>query len=297
MPFPSLSNPRNRASLVAVLLLLELMTILWFRRSSFNERGPSVFSASSLREQNPPFLLHRVSRQKKTKNSNSEGDHERIEVHVEELKERSAKDDKPTSKEQGQGQNSEPTAESIDYHHHRPVLDTPEKLRKPDHIEPTTTIPTLSSSSKIVAPSNIPKEDGQAKAIKTTKNPKLKNPKEKGKGNKPQKSRSERKLGQLIPALDENGEIIEDHFISPRDSDGDGVPDYYVLLRPSTNKYMMDVGLFDEDVVIPPAPAVLSSVIIASQPTATLEAPVISVSPMEASPPPPPPPPVPASAV
>lgn len=71
------------------------------------------------------------------------------------------------------------------------------------------------------------------------------------------KSTKERKLAQLIPALDENGVIIEDHFISPRDTDGDGIPDSYVLLRPSGNsRYMMDVGLFDEDLVPPPPPPV-----------------------------------------
>ncbi|KAG0034187.1 hypothetical protein BGZ81_005892 [Podila clonocystis] len=69
-------------------------------------------------------------------------------------------------------------------------------------------------------------------------------------------------------------------------------------------KYMMDVGLFDEDVVVPPAPAVLSSVIFASQPTAIpavdpVVDPVVPVSPMEAPPPeatPPPPPPAPSVA-
>ncbi|KAF9959790.1 hypothetical protein BGZ70_008757 [Mortierella alpina] len=69
------------------------------------------------------------------------------------------------------------------------------------------------------------------------------------------KSTKERKLAQLIPALDENGVVIEDHFISPRDTDGDGIPDIYVLLRPTANsRYMMDVGLFDEDIVPPPPP-------------------------------------------
>ncbi|KAF9277056.1 hypothetical protein BGZ68_009565 [Mortierella alpina] len=71
------------------------------------------------------------------------------------------------------------------------------------------------------------------------------------------KSTKERKLAQLIPVLDENGVVIEDHFISPRDTDGDGIPDIYVLLRPSANsRYMMDVGLFDEDIVPPPPPPV-----------------------------------------
>ncbi|GJJ70721.1 hypothetical protein EMPS_03071 [Entomortierella parvispora] len=64
------------------------------------------------------------------------------------------------------------------------------------------------------------------------------------------KSTKERKLAQLIPALDEYGVIIEDHFISPRDSDGDGVPDYYVLLRPSSSiDTAADIGLFDDEVV------------------------------------------------
>ncbi|KAG0199977.1 hypothetical protein BGX28_006825 [Mortierella sp. GBA30] len=70
------------------------------------------------------------------------------------------------------------------------------------------------------------------------------------------KTTKERKLAQLIPVLDEHGEVIEDHFVSPRDMDGDGVPDIYVLLRPTANsKYMMDVGLFDEEAAPPPPPA------------------------------------------
>ena len=69
------------------------------------------------------------------------------------------------------------------------------------------------------------------------------------------RSTLERKRAQLIPVLDEHGVTIEDHFISPRDSDGDGVPDYFVLLRPSTEnaKYMMDMSLFDDDTVVVPA--------------------------------------------
>ncbi|KAG0051406.1 hypothetical protein BGZ83_003792 [Gryganskiella cystojenkinii] len=59
------------------------------------------------------------------------------------------------------------------------------------------------------------------------------------------KSTKERKLAQLIPAVDEFGVVIEDHFISPRDSNGDGIPDFYVLLRPSTGSND-DIGLFDE---------------------------------------------------
>ncbi|KAG0025716.1 hypothetical protein BGZ82_009878 [Podila clonocystis] len=200
-------------------------------------------------------------------NSNLEGQYERIAVQVEELRERSgAKEDTPTTNEHGNGQNSEPMTKTT--------------------------------------PSITPKKDNKPQANKKTRSQKSKNAKEKGKNNKPQKSRLERKLGQLIPALDENGVIIEDHFISPRDSDGDGIPDYYVLLRPSTNRYMMDVGLFDEDVVVPPAPAVLSSVILSSQPTAIpavdfVVDPVVPVSPMEAPPPaatPPPPPPAPSVA-
>ncbi|ORZ28411.1 hypothetical protein BCR41DRAFT_367047 [Lobosporangium transversale] len=72
------------------------------------------------------------------------------------------------------------------------------------------------------------------------------------------KSTEERKLAQLIPVLDEDGIIIEDHFISPRDTDGDGIPDSYVLLRPApSSEYMADIGLFDDDIA-PPIPAVPS---------------------------------------
>ncbi|KAF9287304.1 hypothetical protein BGZ74_001144 [Mortierella antarctica] len=154
----------------------------------------------------------------------------------------------------------------------------------------------MPSPNKVVAPSITLTEDNRPKANKKTRTRKSKNAKEKGKNNKPQKSILERKLGQLIPALDENGVVIEDHFISPRDSDGDGIPDYYVLLRPSANRYMMDVGLFDEDAVVPPAPGVLFSVIIASQPTAIpIVDPVVPVSPLEAPPPAATPPPAPVA--
>ncbi|KAG0366291.1 hypothetical protein BGZ54_005571 [Gamsiella multidivaricata] len=84
------------------------------------------------------------------------------------------------------------------------------------------------------------------------------------------KSTEERKLAQLIPALDENGMIIENHFISPRDTDGDGTPDSYVLLRPAADsEYMMDIGLFDDEIVAP-VPAALSSEFTARDPAATI---------------------------
>jgi len=70
------------------------------------------------------------------------------------------------------------------------------------------------------------------------------------------KSTKERKLAQLMPVLDEYGVVIEDHFISPRDSDGDGVPDYYVLLRPSSSidTAAADIGLFEDEVTKAPLP-------------------------------------------
>ncbi|GJJ75538.1 hypothetical protein EMPS_07896 [Entomortierella parvispora] len=64
-------------------------------------------------------------------------------------------------------------------------------------------------------------------------------------------TKQEKKSSQLIPVMDEEGEAIKDHFVSPRDIDGDGTPDSYVLLRPAMGKqkYMMDVGLFDETLI------------------------------------------------
>ena len=64
-------------------------------------------------------------------------------------------------------------------------------------------------------------------------------------------TKGERKSSQLIPVMDEEGKAIQDHFVSPRDIDGDGTPDSYVLLRPNVGnqKYMMDDGLFDETLI------------------------------------------------
>ncbi|KAG0222308.1 hypothetical protein BGX31_009236 [Mortierella sp. GBA43] len=90
------------------------------------------------------------------------------------------------------------------------------------------------------------------------------------------KSTEERKLAQLIPAVDENGHLIEDHFISPRDSDGDGIPDFYVLLRPTVNsEYMMDIGLFDDETMAPAPVPPTATVTVTATATAISAAPVV----------------------
>ncbi|KAF9422059.1 hypothetical protein BGZ94_008657 [Podila epigama] len=346
MPYLSLSNPRSRASVVAVLLLLEFVAILWLRQSpAANDHNPDMFQADpQSRETNEqPYLLHRVVAhvQKKTRNTNTEEDARRSRIAEQRkiLEERSkstrarqeietAKTDTPsntakdTSDNNG-GSNKDQPEESKGrqrHHHHRlrpSASDSKpaEKIKNAAEIDSsssnsaskTTTRTTVASTSTYSRPSTSqtqssstggasgkPSKDSETKTTpsdsKKTKNEKKKSIKGKGtKDNKGkgkseetvQKSRAERKLGQLIPAVDENGAIIEDHFISPRDSDGDGVPDYYVLLRPSTNpKFMMDVGLFDEDIVAP-KPAVLSSIIIASHPTAV---PVVPQTPTQPKP-------------
>ncbi|KAF9137928.1 hypothetical protein BGX30_009767 [Mortierella sp. GBA39] len=132
----------------------------------------------------------------------------------------------------------------------------------------TERIKSKVSSLAAAAAASIPKARKVIKSNTHTKSTKPRKPSNKAKhpnAVKNQrggfKSTQERKEAQLIPVLDEHGATIEDHFISPRDSDGDGVPDYFVLIRPSSDngKDMMDLGLFDEVVVAPvlaPAPVV-----------------------------------------
>ncbi|KAG0209899.1 hypothetical protein BGX33_005278, partial [Mortierella sp. NVP41] len=100
------------------------------------------------------------------------------------------------------------------------------------------------------------KDNRNNKSNKGAKSAKAKHPNEVKNQRGGFKSTQERKQAQLIPVLDEHGVTIEDHFISPRDTDGDGdgVPDYYVLLRPSTDNSMVEMGLFDDDVTAVPAP-------------------------------------------
>ncbi|KAF9153574.1 hypothetical protein BG015_003110 [Linnemannia schmuckeri] len=121
----------------------------------------------------------------------------------------------------------------------------------------TERIKSRISSFAAAAAFSIPKARKVIKGNKSNKSRKLtskaKNPNEVRNQQGGFKSTQERKQAQLVPVLDEHGNTIEDHFISPRDSDGDGVPDHFVLLRPFADnaKDMMDLGLFDDDVVVP----------------------------------------------
>ncbi|KAG0340721.1 hypothetical protein BG004_006295 [Podila humilis] len=290
MPFLSFSNPKNRVPLVAVLLLLEFMAILWLRRSPANDHTPTEFPPFKTEDSQQPYVLLRtVSRiQRKPKNS-QEMAADGIEAQMKTLKGRSAvvldqgaisigeqrikQQEKEflditsgttLQQEQQFQQQREQQQQHRHHHHHRaPAVETKStgKLGKPDDVIGTMSMSTPATpQSQAAQPTIISSKVGKSsKRNKMIKNVKSKKGNAKDKGNNRQaivqKSRAERKLGQLIPALDENGVIIEDHFISPRDSDGDGIPDYYVLLRPSTNKYMMDVGLFDEEGAVPPVPA------------------------------------------
>ncbi|KAF8933698.1 hypothetical protein BGZ47_010757 [Haplosporangium gracile] len=115
------------------------------------------------------------------------------------------------------------------------------------------------SSFAAAAAASIPKARKVTKGNKSNKSrkptSKAKHPNEVRNQRGGFKSTQERKQAQLIPVSDEHGTTIEDHFISPRDSNGDGVPDYFVLLRPFADnaKDIMDLGLFDDDVVGPAA--------------------------------------------
>ncbi|KAI8599304.1 hypothetical protein EDD21DRAFT_445476 [Dissophora ornata] len=282
MPLLSFSNPRNRATLIAALLLMEFMAILYLRESgprdasAWGAKTATLFNSASTHDRYPvqDDLQYRQQQQ-----------HHRGQVRHEEggyrdaaaraaaeaiqmgdpvivLRARGTAGSN-TGAGESKKQRAKPGRHQHQVHHHVHVQSPPETgvesnqsstepIKRPSITQPSTTKDDETRrSSKI---NNKKQKKSTSKSI----NKHRAQEKNRRGGFK---STEERKLAQLIPALDENGVIIEDHFISPRDSDGDGIPDYYVLLRPTENsKYMMDVGLFDDEIV-QPAPAVLSSVI------------------------------------
>ncbi|KAG0366351.1 hypothetical protein BGX24_003727 [Mortierella sp. AD032] len=312
MPFLSLSNPRSRASLIAALLLLEFMAILWLRESSpkdgsgrgslFNPRSQQqqqhVEQEEVLRFQVKKHHVPATKQQQKEQWREEEGG-ARLATHV---VARSGKDtgqpqdDKRTmdttygNSNKDQGSASQQQQHKGHHHHRAAIIKTTQSGSK----RARQSIKAKVSSLAAAAVASIPKARKVIKDNHSNKNNKSNNGRNKsaGKAKHPSeiknrlggfKSTKERKQAQLIPVLDEHGATIEDHFISPRDSDGDGIPDYFVLLRPSGDN-AMDLGLFDDDVVVPvPVP-------IATAPTAA--PPVILVT----APPPPVVPPKPQAA-
>ncbi|KAG0058486.1 hypothetical protein BGZ89_001253 [Linnemannia elongata] len=293
MPFLSLSNPRSRASLIAALLLLEFMAILWLRESSpkggtgraslFNPRSQPPQSHQELQQERDEVLHLQVKKYHVSMKHGEEAG--RVVEHVvvrpgKDTGGRSQGDKKTrdadtnSSKDEGSGrqQQEEEDHEQRVRHPHRAPKATPittTTINNQSTSKRTTEmIKSKVSSLAAAAAASIPKARKVIKSnthIKSTKPRKpvnkAKHPNEVKNQRGGFKSTQERKQAQLIPVLDEHGVTIEDHFISPRDSDGDGVPDYFVLLRPSSDngKDMMDLGLFDE-VVVTPAPAPVPAV-------------------------------------
>lgn len=171
-----------------------------------------------------------------------------------------------SNKDQGSGGQQQEDQEQKGRHPHKALKTTPITTTTVNNQSTskrtTERIKAKVSSLAAAAAASLPKARKVIKSNKSIKPRKpaikAKHPNEVKNQRGGFKSTQERKQAQLIPVLDEHGATIEDHFISPRDSDGDGVPDYFILLRPSSDngKDMMDLGLFDEEVVAPvPAPA------------------------------------------
>ncbi|KAG0295035.1 hypothetical protein BGZ96_012698 [Linnemannia gamsii] len=322
MPFLSLSNnPRSRASLIAAFLFLEFMAVLWLREFSptdsisraslFNPRSqPSQQKQQGHHSHKHEEVLlqakkHHVSTPKQEDSQFAEPVVARSGKDVE----GQAQGDTTMRQDTGgnnsnKDQGSREQQEQKGRHPHQRVAETTQ-------IATTTTVNNQSASKRATerikskvsslaaaAAASIPKARKAIKGNnKSTKGNIDRKPA--GNGKHPNelknqrggfKSTRERKQAQLIPVLDEHGATIEDHFISPRDSDGDGVPDYFVLLRPSADNgnSMMDLGLFDDDTVVPvPAPLLVAT---APPPPVHLVVVPAIVSPPVAPPPPPPPP-------
>ncbi|KAF9586760.1 hypothetical protein BGW38_000011 [Lunasporangiospora selenospora] len=335
MPFLCLSNPRNRATAIALLLVIEFMAILWFRDPGLGQggsrrRAAAIFSPGSSHDRShvQDDLQHRQNLQYQQQKEHPQMTHEdflklrRVErgdstkesvlAKGKELKDNESSNPvvqnpiEPALRQQHQDQHYR----QRHHHHHRPAEvrgrvgtakeQQGQKQRANDQVAVTATVTNTKTEGSAVelgttldqAPNALPdpKEDKIVKSVPRVSNNKSGTPaksshankknkaatakaaskskltskqsqqerrqqQSKGKDRNAFKSTEERKRAQLIPALDESGTVIEDHFISPRDTDGDGIPDTFVLLRPSGNpKYMMDVGLFDDEIAMAPLP-------------------------------------------
>ncbi|KAF9931735.1 hypothetical protein FBU30_009659 [Linnemannia zychae] len=185
------------------------------------------------------------------------------------------------------------------YHHHHHIVKTgaPSIITQSASRRAREKIKSKMSSLAAAAVASLPKA---RKVIKVNSNSRSKSRKPTNKRHPSQiknqrggfKTTHERKLAQLIPVVDEHGVTIEDHFISPRDSDGDGIPDYFVLLRPWADSGKYDLGLFDDDIpVTAPVPVHTPApdpVHIPAPVSAPVSAPVPAPIAASLSPPPPP---------
>ncbi|KAF8984323.1 hypothetical protein BGZ46_008302 [Entomortierella lignicola] len=245
MPILSLSNLRNRATLIAMLLLLESMAIFWMRDST-----PIGSEGSRVRRSlyNPGSSHDRHHAQDNLSYRQQMQHNEHIDLGAR----------AGSVAESGAFINEEKGSHS----RHLQAGQATESLEKSLPSTSTSSVPKLPSKDiNSKSEKNIKKH----RAAKTQKSKKQQQPRRHPAHEKNQrggfKSTEERKLAQLMPVMDEHGAAIEDHFISPRDTDGDGIPDMYVLLRPTANsKYMLDMGLFDDEVVPAPAPASAAAV-------------------------------------
>ncbi|KAG0250238.1 hypothetical protein BG011_008560 [Mortierella polycephala] len=304
MSILSLSNPRNRATLVAVLLLMEFMAILWLRDSSPAEsaRTPTLhYVQDDLQYRQQEQHLRQGQRREDiyiygSTDRDSTGS-ERIGLRVRAGSVPAVRPVPPTVSSSG-------TMERKDDAQDGPRLQQSQQGQQHQQRQNVRTSNSASpeeQSSTSSASISKPTKSGQSsnsskKQTKTSKSTKSKGSHHQHHHRRPHpaqvknqrggfKSTKERKLAQLIPVLDENGAVIEDHFISPRDSDGDGIPDVYVLLRPTANsKYMMDVRLFDEDAAPPRAAVAPPKAKPAKPPViASIIGPVVALSPPPSS--------------
>ncbi|KAK3814997.1 MAG: hypothetical protein J3Q66DRAFT_401971 [Benniella sp.] len=269
MPLLSLSNPRNRVTLIAALLVMEFMAILWLRESRPNinsHQASSVLPEPSHNRYHVQDDLQYRQLQQHQGQARREDRYEKT-------------DPRSSSKELDQaglgtkdgagsdmvGRDNTSSAERT------PPLRQRQQQQHAYHSPPQQT--AIEPEQMIVAAAIVPSSSGTESAKTLPSPPKASSKvantiKRLGKKisiKKPKAFKSRKPATKST--VDETGHLIEDHFISPRDTGGDGVPDFFVLLRPTANsKYMMDVGLFEDEIAVP-VPAVLSSVVASAPAT------------------------------
>ncbi|KAF9177651.1 hypothetical protein BGZ50_008498 [Haplosporangium sp. Z 11] len=296
----SLSNPRNRATLIAVLLLMEFMAVLWLRDSNPTEgaRAPTLhYAQDDLQYRQQEQHLRQGQRREDVYIYGSTGK-DSIESEEIVLRVRAgpvpAVSAPPTASSSGAMERKDDTQDEPRLQQNQQRKQHQQRQHEGTSNSVLPEEQTSTSSASISKPTKSGQSNTESnsskKQIKASKSTKSKGSHHQHHHRRPHpahvknqrggfKSTKERKLAQLIPVLDENGVVIEDHFISPRDSNGDGIPDLYVLLRPTANsKYMMDVGLFDEDTA--PPRAKVAPIAVSAKPSmvASIVVPVVAPS-------------------
>ncbi|KAF9109080.1 Chromatin structure remodeling complex protein sfh1 [Mortierella sp. AM989] len=288
MPFLSFSNPRNRATLIVALLFVEFMAVLWLKDSKHVSESSRV--RRSLYNPGSSHDRHIVQDDLYYRQQTHRNDHIENIQHLQyggrrgdvyrglSTKFRMPEESKIDIRARVGSVAESGAIISEEKGSHGRELKLGQNVGNSavsEKSEPST-LSSIPKSSKDNKSSKNNKKQKAAKSQKSKKQQRRRHPAHEKNQRGGFKSTEERKLAQLIPAMDENGVVIEDHFISPRDSDGDGIPDFYVLLRPTANsKYMLDVGLFDDVIAAPaqasvqapvpaPASAVLTSVVATS---------------------------------